>query len=99
VAHSCGITPTEYWTLTPHEVSLCVQAKGEDLRGWQQLAAWHVAHVLNLFVAEGGEQVTPATLLGRVNTIQSASDWNRFARTQFLRWLGFQDDVVTKDSE
>jgi hypothetical protein len=50
-----------FWTLTPEEVFICLEAHAENIRTSQRLLAWQMAPVLN---AWSKDRVTPAKMLG-----------------------------------
>jgi ascorbate-specific PTS system EIIC-type component UlaA len=81
------VGPREFWTLTLHELGLVMKGHQIRMEHYQQLAAWHVAHVINL-VAKQGHSVTPAKLLGKVKPI---TDPEKFAREATQRWLASEE--------
>jgi hypothetical protein len=53
----------------------------------QQLAAWHVAHVLNMF-AKKGQSISPAKLLGKSKPI---TDIDQFAKEAAETWFASEE--------
>jgi len=42
-----------------------VEAHGKRVEPFQWIAAWHLCHILNMFVKKGHSAITPAQLMGK----------------------------------
>lgn len=60
-AYAAGISPVDFWGMTPHELGLAARGMGLRFESMHKLAAWHLAPILNM-VSE--HRITPARLLG-----------------------------------
>lgn len=56
-----GVGVRDFWELTPCEVIVCIKAHAQETERVHRIAAWHVAHVINLVAKK---PITPAKLLG-----------------------------------
>lgn len=73
------IRPSEFWALTPAEVSdMIAGAHAREERSWQR-TAWHVAHELNVAGKSLKKSVSAEQLLGKqskeIKPIDPAADF------------------------
>lgn len=93
MAYSCGVGAEEFWRLTPYEISLVIKGRGKEIEQHQWIAAWHVSHVMNMFVKKGSSGVTPARLLGKVKEIKGVEDFNALRFERLKQSLGWDDGI------
>lgn len=55
-----GLTLDQFWNHTPFELTLVASGYTERLRRQQELLAWHVCHIINLW---SKRRMTPKKLL------------------------------------
>lgn len=53
MAAAVGITPDQFWGLTPHELKLYVQGIGERRDDDMEALAWLQANIMNVWASKG----------------------------------------------
>jgi len=101
IAFEVGWTQEQFWSSTPHELSLAAEAHRRKEEAAYERAAWVAAAIINhmpTFSKRRPPLVTPDQLLGRQRAVdagdfESREAWREYMRRQLER-LEEEDEEV-----
>jgi hypothetical protein len=77
-----------------------MQAHGKRLEGYQWVAAWHVCHVMNMFIKKGSNAVQPGDLMGQQGkTKLSRQEVQNLRKQKWLENLGLPAPEIERIDE
>ena len=83
-----GWTQEQFWSSTPHELSLAVEAHRRKEEAAYERAAWVAAAIINhmpTFSKRRPPPVTPDQLLGRKRAVEASEFESREAFREYMR--------------
>jgi len=88
MAASVGITPAQFWRLTPRELSVYVQGVGDRHEREMGMLAWLQANIMNMWVEKGKPKIRPESLWRRRDAppeFADAESFNAYMRERLER--------------